>query len=231
VKTPFGEGILISVRKDGVCAIDLGWKLASGHPARAFISREQLVALNGGSALPRKFVLSNSRGMMVSLTNVGAGFLEVKLPLNRGNRPVSDTKSKPSIGSGDDAKNERNYVDVVCAYDNANDILTRKPNFSTLVGRYANRIGGARFSVGGTEYKVESNDGGGVHHLHGGSQGFCRRIFELVGIGDTEGGGGAFVELKYVSADGEMGYPGSLSVGCRYTLTAQNELKIDLEAT
>ena len=95
--------------------------------------------------------------------------------------------------------------------------------FGATVGRYANRIGGAAFTLDGVEYRLPANDG--TSSLHGGPAGFDRRVWTAVPGEDS-----ASVELRYTSADGEMGYPGTLAVRVIYTL-AGDTLRIGYETT
>ena len=92
-----------------------------------------------------------------------------------------------------------------------------------MQGRYANRIANGRFVLDGNEYQVTKNIG--EHHLHGGTKGFARVLWEASVLPAQEDA--VSVELHYLSVDGEEGYPGNLSVGVRYTLTDANELRLD----
>lgn len=113
--------------------------------------------------------------------------------------------------------------DVVAGFDNLDGYLTPAPYFGALIGRYGNRIGGARFSLNGTEYTLSKNDGG--NQLHGGPRGFDKRLWHAKMLSPQS------LELSYLSKDGEEGYPGNLLVTVVYTLTDTNELKIDYSAT
>lgn len=119
--------------------------------------------------------------------------------------------------------------DILLGHDNLEGYLNRSTNpyFGCIVGRYGNRIGQAKFTLDGREYTLAANDG--VNHLHGGVNGFDRKVWEVKK--STAVGGGATLVLHYVSADMEEGYPGKLDVTVAYTLTKENELRIDYEAT
>ena len=95
------------------------------------------------------------------------------------------------------------------------------PYFGAITGRYANRIAGARFSLDGVEYQLFNNDGD--NSLHGGEFGFDKRVWKA---SESDGA----VELAYQSPDGEEGYPGNLDVRARYSLDADNGLRIDYAA-
>jgi len=115
--------------------------------------------------------------------------------------------------------------DVVLGFDSI-DGYTRgpKPNsayFGALIGRYANRIGGAKFVLDGQTWRTPVNEG--QNTLHGGNQGFDKKVWKAKEIPHG-------IELTVVSPDGDQGFPGTLTAVVRYTLTAK-ELKIDYSAT
>ncbi len=116
-------------------------------------------------------------------------------------------------------------ADVVLGFDNLRDYLERNPFFGAIVGRYANRIANAKFTLNGTEYTLAKNNG--PNHLHGGIRGFDKVVWNDEVI---ETGGGPALRLTYLSKDGEEGYPGNLNVTVTYTLTKENELKINYRA-
>jgi aldose 1-epimerase len=97
-----------------------------------------------------------------------------------------------------------------------------EPYFGALVGRYANRIGNARFILEGKEYKLVANNG--PNALHGGPSGFHAQVW------NAKQSNTSTLELSYISRDGEEGYPGNLDVKVIYTLTGNNELKIEYTA-
>ena len=115
--------------------------------------------------------------------------------------------------------------DVVLGYDSIAAYEKHTSFFGALIGRYGNRIGKAKFSLGGKEYKLPANNG--ENHLHGGT-GYDRVIWSARPSTDATG---AKLEMKYLSRDGEEGYPGNLDIKVLYTLTENNELKIDYFAT
>lgn len=94
-----------------------------------------------------------------------------------------------------------------------------------FVGRYANRIGGAHFTIGGTDYQLARNDG--ENSLHGGPTGFSHQLFD---VEKTEDSDTPSITFAYVSADGHEGFPGRLTVRVTYGLTAENEWKLHYEA-
>ena len=115
--------------------------------------------------------------------------------------------------------------DVVLGYDHLKDYVKSSPYFGALIGRYGNRIAKGRFELDGKTYQLATNDG--PNALHGGVKGFDKVVWEakplLTKVGPA-------LELTYVSKDGEEGYPGRLSVKAVYTLTQENELRLDFTA-
>lgn len=116
--------------------------------------------------------------------------------------------------------------EITLGFDDLTGYLGEHPYFGATVGRYGNRIAGAKFQLDGETYHLAANNG--PHHLHGGIKAFDKVVWagaeEATEDGDT-------VRFSYVSPDGEEGYPGNLSVGVSYTLTGNGVLAIDYEAT
>src|SRR5439155_23154887 len=98
---------------------------------------------------------------------------------------------------------------------------------AAVIGRVANRIAGARFTLDGVEYKLAATNG--PNHLHGGRKGFAQVVWQSQAL--PAGQHEAAVQFAYLSKDGEEGYPGNLTVKVTYTLTDDNELRLDYEAT
>ncbi len=113
-------------------------------------------------------------------------------------------------------------ADVVLGFDNLDGYLKGHPYFGAIIGRYGNRIAKAKFTLGGVEYKLVANNG--ENHLHGGTKGFDKVVWSAREKAHNQ------LELSYTSKDGEEGYPGNLAVRVTYTLTDNNELKIDYSA-
>jgi aldose 1-epimerase len=116
--------------------------------------------------------------------------------------------------------------DVVLGYENLKGYLHENPYFGAIVGRYGNRIGGARFELDGEVFELAPNDGG--NHLHGGRRGFDKVVWEAEPFASDSSVG---LVLSYTSPDGEEGYPGTLQAQVTYTLTDANELIVDYLAT
>lgn len=112
-------------------------------------------------------------------------------------------------------------VDIVLGYDRLEDYLVQDKYLGALIGRFANRIGDSRFSLGGQDYPLRANDG--KNHLHGGPVGFDKQIWTVEALsGDS-------LTLSLGSPDGQEGYPGNLEVQVTYTLTS-GELALDYRA-
>jgi len=147
------------------------------------------------------YTLTNSRGMRVAITNYGGVVVSIAVPDRKGT-----------------------FADVVLGFDNLEGYQGKQPYFGALVGRYANRIGNARFKLHGVEYKLPANNG--PNSLHGGLQGFDKQVWtarEIAGMQPT-------LELTYLSKDGEEGYPGNLRAKVVYSLSEDNALRIDYTA-
>jgi aldose 1-epimerase len=115
--------------------------------------------------------------------------------------------------------------DVVLGFDSPGDYVKNHDYFGALIGRYGNRIAKGKFTLDGKEYQLATNNG--PNHLHGGKSGFDQKVWEA---DEAESEPGRALVLKYVSKDDEEGYPGTLSVKVRYSVTDSNELKIEYSA-
>jgi aldose 1-epimerase len=150
------------------------------------------------------FTLRNTKGMTAKIMSYGATITELQVPDARGRT-----------------------TNVVLGADNLEQYLKGFPASAAVIGRVANRIAKARFTLDGVEYKLAANSGS--NHIHGGNRGFARVIWQAKALPDRESE--AAVQCAYLSKDGEEGYPGNLTVKVTYTLTDANELRIDYEAT
>ncbi|MCX7722306.1 MAG: galactose mutarotase [Verrucomicrobiae bacterium] len=149
------------------------------------------------------YVLRNSKGMEAGICNYGGIVVWLKVPDKYG-----------QLG------------DVVLGYDHLDGYLTNNPYFGCLIGRYGNRIANGRFVLDGVTYQLATNDG--PNHLHGGLKGFDKVVWTAKTYLTPDG---PALELQYLSADGEEGYPGNLSVKAVYTVTEDNALRLDFTAT
>ena len=117
-------------------------------------------------------------------------------------------------------------ADVVLGYDNLADYVAKPQFFGSTVGRYANRIAGARFALDGKTYTLAANNG--PNALHGGTRGFDKVVWTVT---EVESGPVASVTLTYKSRDGEEGYPGTLTASVTYSLDENRTLTTRYEAT
>ena len=185
-------------------AASLGITALAGKSAEMAKSMEKKVfGTTADGKTAELYTLKNKSGMQVSITNFGATVVSIMVPDKAGK-----------------------VADVALGYDDLAGYELNKNYLGVLVGRYGNRIAHGKFSIDGTEYTLAKNNGD--NSLHGGIKGFNKALWKAK---DVSNGGEAAVEMKYVSKDGEEGYPGNLSVTVIYTLTNKNELKIDYSAT
>lgn len=169
---------------------------------KAAVSRADFGKLPDGAAV-ELFTLTNASGMTVSASNYGGIITSIKVP---------DLNGK--------------LDDVTLGYDSLEGYLNDSPYFGAIVGRYANRIGNARFVLDGNTYKLAKNDG--PNTLHGGLKGFDKAVWQAEPF-EREGEAG--VVFTRTSPDGEEAFPGTLAVKVTYTLTDKNELAFDFNAT
>jgi aldose 1-epimerase len=149
------------------------------------------------------FTLRNSHGMEASITNYGGRVVTLKVPDRAGR-----------------------VDDIVLGFDSLEGYLGPNPYFGALVGRFANRIANGKFELGGQIYTLLKNNGSNA--LHGGGRGFDKVAWKAV---VATSNGSAALELRYLSKDGEEGYPGNLDVLVTYSLSDENVLRIDYAAT
>jgi aldose 1-epimerase len=117
------------------------------------------------------------------------------------------------------------FANVTINRQTVSDYEKKSACFGALLGRYANRIGGAQFTIEGKKFSLPSNNG--QNHIHGGNRGFDKRVWKAEAIQGKDFVG---VKLEYVSKDGEEGYPGTLDCTVVYTLNNENEWKMDYTA-
>lgn len=147
------------------------------------------------------FILRNSQGNEVAITNYGGAVVAIMVPDKNGN-----------IGN------------VIMGHDNIHDVINSNERYlSTLIGRFGNRIAKGQFTLKGKEYFVPINDG--PNSLHGGKNGFNAKVWDAEKMNDHT------LVLNYVSPYGEEGYTGELKVTVEYTWTDENELRIFYLAT
>jgi aldose 1-epimerase len=163
------------------------------------VTREQFGQMPDGTTI-EAFTLRNSRGIEVKAITYGGIITSLRIPDREGR-----------------------FDDVALGYDTLDGYLkTNSPYFGGIIGRYANRIANASFTLDGKTYPLAANNG--PNHLHGGNKGFDKVWWKGEDFQNRTGVGVAF---EYVSADGEEGYPGKLEIAVTYTLTERNELIVD----
>ncbi len=149
------------------------------------------------------FTLTNANGMKAKIMTYGAILTELHVPDRQGK-----------------------LDDVVLGFDDLESYLKGHPHFGATTGRVANRIAKGKFTLDGKEYTLAVNNG--PNSLHGGLKGFDKVVWKAE---PKEAPEAVAVQLTYVSPDGEEGYPGNLTTVVTYTLTDQNEIRIDYKTT
>jgi aldose 1-epimerase len=166
------------------------------------MQKQNFGALDDGQQMDL-YTLTNKNGMQVAITNFGGTIVSIKVPDKDGR-----------------------LADIVLGYDNASGYQGGKAYLGATIGRYGNRISNGSFSLDDNTYTLPKNDG--PNTLHGGTKGFNARVWTAK---DVSGPNGEALQLTYLSKDGEEGFPGILSAKVVFTLTGNNELKIDYSAT
>jgi aldose 1-epimerase len=165
------------------------------------IARSEFGVLPSGDKVSL-FNFRNSSGLEASITDYGGRVVTLKTP---------DRSGK--------------LDDIVLGFDTLDGYMGHNPYFGALVGRYANRISNAAFTLDGETFHLARNNG--PNSLHGGTKGFDK-VFWIAR--ELDGGDHPLLELRYLSADGEDGYPGNLEVRVTYELTENNDLRIEYHA-
>jgi aldose 1-epimerase len=168
----------------------------------AYVKKQDFGKLADGT-LVELYTLTNMKGMQAAITTYGGAIVSLTAPDRTGH-----------------------YADVVLGMDSLAGYQQQKAYFGALIGRYGNRIGNAQFQLDGKTYHLPKNDG--QNTLHGGTKGFDKRVWKAR---EVHSSAGPALELTYVSKDGEEGFPGTLTAKVVYTLTNENELRIDYTAT
>jgi aldose 1-epimerase len=153
------------------------------------------------------YTLKNSNGMSVKITNYGATITAISVPNSKGE-----------------------VENIACGFDKldgyfSNEYVDNSPYFGGTIGRYCSQIKDAKFSLNGKEYQLSANCGN--NNLHGGNVGFDKRIWNAEVIEGNQ----SSIKMTLTSKDLEEGYPGNVAVSVLFTLTANNELKIEYKAT
>jgi aldose 1-epimerase len=149
------------------------------------------------------YTLTNANGLVMSVMTYGAIITKLETP---------DRSGK--------------MADIVLGFDTVDDYVKGNPYFGATVGRVANRIRNAEFTLDGKTYKLQANNS--PHHLHGGKKGWDKVVWTAQ---TSETPAGPSIKLTYESKDGEEGYPGTVQATAVYTLTNKNELRVEMSAT
>lgn len=144
------------------------------------------------------YTLENAKGMKMEVSALGGRILTLTAPDRDGR-----------------------FADVLMGLARPEDYVDNHPYYGAFIGRYGNRIGGAKFTLGGKSYELEKNNGKNM--LHGGFVGFDRRLMTAKIDGEA-------LVLSYHSLDGECGFPGNLDVDVKYELTDDGEVKLTYDA-
>jgi aldose 1-epimerase len=150
-----------------------------------------------------QYTLTNANGLVCKIITFGAIVAELHAPDRNGR-----------LG------------DIVLGFDSPGQYLKDKAHMGAVIGRVANRIAKGKFTLDGKIYTLATNNG--PNHLHGGLKGFDKVVWTARPVTVKNG---VAVKLTYTSPDGEEGYPGTLEAAVVYTLTGDDELRMDYEAT
>lgn len=150
-----------------------------------------------------KYKLTNENGMSIIISNFGATILSINVP----------------------DKNGR-FADVICGYDDLQSYIEADGYQGAIIGRVGNRICKGIFTLDGAEYNMFINNG--PNHLHGGKEGFDKKIWNVLSFDDASE---PSIKLFLLSKDGDEGYPGNLAVTVTYGLKNDGSLSIRYEAT
>jgi len=190
-----------SIQRLAACTlITLG--VAMTADAATHIEREDWGETPDGRTV-ELFTLSREGAPTVVVTSFGAYIVSIEAPGRDGER-----------------------VQVTLGHEDLEGYLEDRGYLGAVVGRYANRIAGGEFEIGGQKYTLARNNG--PNHLHGGPAGFGRRLWTPRVVSGPEG---EALELTYISADGEEGYPGTLTATVVYSLAEDGGLRLDYTAT
>ncbi|HLV10198.1 MAG TPA: aldose epimerase family protein [Halanaerobiales bacterium] len=148
------------------------------------------------------YTFSNDKGMEVSISNFGGIISSIKVPDLNGKK-----------------------TDLVLGFNSLEEYLSEHPYFGAVIGRSGNRIAGGSFTLNNIEYRLPCNEG--KNQLHGGFRGFDKQVWNAKAINRA---GEFSLILNYYSEDGEEGYPGNLKATVAYSLTDENELRIEYQA-
>src|SRR6201998_2704471 len=190
-------------RRAVTIAAMLGAVVAGGTAnGAATLDRAPYGTTQGGQAV-EIFTMTNDHGLRVRFLSLGGIITEIEVP-DRTGRPDN----------------------IVLGLNNVREYETLPGHFGAITGRYANRIGGAQFTLNGQTYHLIANNG--ANTLHGGPNALDRQVWT---VSPTQAPDGVAATLNYVSKDGDQNFPGTLTTQVTYTLTNDNALRIDYRAS
>ena len=184
------------------CSLEAADDKSASGPGRPGIEKSSFGKLPDGREV-ELYTLTNGRGMVCKIMTFGCIITEVDVPDRTGK-----------------------FADVVLGFDNLASYVKGHPLFGAVVGRVVNRIGNAQFTLDGKTYQLPRNNGS--NSIHGGLRGFDKVLWQATPI---ERADRVSLRLTYTSRDGEEGYPGEMKVAVTYTLSNDNELRLEYEAT
>ena len=190
--------------RHSLCVLGLSLMIATLSAQAAGLSSEHKAfgKTNDGTPI-EQYILRNSHGLTATVITYGGILQSLKVPDKNGK-----------------------FDDVVLGFDNVQGYQSGTAYFGATIGRFGNRLANGAFELDGKRYQVPLNDGS--NSLHGGPRGFDKDVWKAQ---PSNGKDSVGVTLTYLSADGEMGFPGNLKTEVTYSLNEQNELRIDYKAS
>jgi aldose 1-epimerase len=201
--TPLLASVFVAATLGAGCCCSKSKSAPKGiEPMKAGLSKEPFGRLPDGQEVVL-YTLRNRHGLTAKVMTYGAILVNMVVPDRSGR-----------------------MGDVTLGFDSLDGYLKGHPYFGATVGRYANRIAKGKFTLNGTAYTLATNNG--PNSLHGGLKGFDKVVWKAEALDVADG---AAVRFTYVSKDGEEGYPGTLKATVTYTMTDNDELRLDYTAT
>jgi aldose 1-epimerase len=177
--------------------------LTGAAPGQAGVARQENIGTMSDGRAVMAITLLNANKLQVQVISLGATLKSLQAPDRNGK-----------------------FDDIVLGYSDLKGYLTNSSYFGATVGRFANRIAKGRFTLDGKIYQLPINNG--TNSLHGGTVGFGHVLWTVT---EVKSGPEASVTLRYVSPNGDQGYPGQLTATATYSLNDRNELSVDYRAT
>lgn len=187
-----------------LCGLGLSLMIATLSAQAAGLSSEHKTFGKTHDGTPvEQYVLRNSHGVQATVITYGGVLQSLKVPDKNGK-----------------------VEDIVLGFDDVQGYQKGTAYFGATIGRFGNRLANGAFELDGKRYQVPLNDG--TNSLHGGPLGFDKHVWKAEPSNSKDSVG---VTLTYLSADGEMGFPGNLKTEVTYSLNERNELRIEYKAS